>query len=274
MAQNGNTIGQIPDFTSDDTNQSAAPIAEEVTEEVKEVAPESAPQETDTPELPAEKPGEEAAAPADSTKQPEVQGEDEKDRAIQGLQEEKVKLLKDIVELRGQKREIKQEQIAQVDKQLDELKDLNPGDVELIERVLRSKGYVNKAEANQMFYKAVEQEEVERFLTKYPEYKPENDPNDSNWNALQKEVGLYKLPSNPKQIFEIMERAHRLIPKVASGPSIPVQKRKLEVASQGAGGTQRPTPNTAKVFDADTRAMLSRGGWSDAEIADMETRRG
>lgn len=271
MAQN--KIGMIPDFTVDDSSQSPNPTDEVVLEEVKETGDEIPVEEKETPELPAEKPGEEVAAPADSTRQPEVQGEDDKDKAIQGLQEQKAELLKEIVELRGQKREIKQDQIAQVDKQLDELKDLNPGDVDLIERVLRSKGYVNKAEANQMFYEAVKQEEVERFLTKYPEYKPENDPKDSNWNALQKEVGMYKMPTNPKLIYEIMERAHRLIPKVASGLSLPAQKRKLEVASQGAGGTQRPAPNAAKAFDADTRAMLQRGGFTDEDIKDMETRR-
>lgn len=278
MAQN--SIGKIPDFSSDDSREPSAPAIEEVIEGGVESAPEADVEtsvlEKVTPEPPAEKPTEEVATLGDSTRESTVvqDTEDPKDKAITGLQQERVKLIREIADLRGQKREIKQEQIARVDQQIDELKDLNPGDVELIERVIRSKGFVSKTEANQMFYKAVEQEELSKFLERYPEYKPENDPNDINWSALQKELSLYKMPSNPKQVTEILERAHRAVPKIPSSLSIPVQKRKLEVASQGHGGAERPSPNVAKTFDSDTRSMLRNGGFTEEDIKDMESRRG
>ncbi len=264
MSQN-NVVGQIPEFTGE------APSSGQ--EEIKQPVVQPTGTEAITPEVPPETPAV-VDTPSVDTIEPVVVQETEDQKALKGLQEERVKLLKEIVELRGQKREIKADQIARVEQQIDDLKDLNPDDVGLIERVIRSKGYVNKEEANHMFYKAVEQEELGKFLDKYPEYKPENDPNDLNWGTLQKELGFYKMPSNPKLIQEILERAHRAIPKVQSGPSIPVQQRKVQVASAGSGGgAQRPSSNAVTAFDPDTRAMLKQGGFSDEDIKAMEARR-
>lgn len=259
-----NIVGTIPEFTQDSSP------AEPVIEEVKQpTGDEPVLDEKETPELPAEKPTD--IVSVDTTEPPVVQGTDTKDVAISSLQTERVKLLREIAELRGQKREVKRDQLAQVDKQIDELKDLNPQDVTIIERVLRSKGYMTKEESTQMFYKAVENEEVNKFLDKYPEYKPENDPNDANWSILQKELGFYKLPSDPKLIGQILERAHKGVVKVPSGPSLPIQQRRIQVASSGSGGTQRPSSNVF-TFDADKRAMLRQGGFSDEEILNMEKR--
>jgi hypothetical protein len=263
MAQN-DIVGQIPAFTED------TPSREPVREEEKQPVVEPAVDELVTPELPAEQPA--GNASVDTTEPNTVVQDTEGQKALKGLQEERVKLLKEIADLRGQKREIKQDQITRVEQQIDELKDLNPDDVNLIERVIRSKGYVNKEEANQMFYKAVEQEELGKFLDKYPEYKPENDPSDANWSLLQKELGFYKLPSNPKQITEILERAHRSIIKVPSGPSLPVQQRRVQTASAGAGGTPRPSSSVSFTFDADKRAMLKAGGFSEEDIKSMEAK--
>ncbi len=284
MAQN--QIGKIPDFTVDDGGPQASSgtpvitdggvVEEEDVESTSQPADETAVEETETPEPPAEKPDDGVATVVESTTDAPKVDIQELQKTIAGLQEDRAKLIKDLVDLRGQKREIKQEQINRVDQHIDELKDLNPNDVDLIEKVLRAKGYVNKTEANQMFYKAVENEELNKFLEKYPEYKPENDPNDLNWTQLNKELALFKLPTDPKLIGQILERAHRGIYKAPSGPTntpISVQKRKIEIASQGHGGGQRPSPNTAKVFDADTRSMLRNGGFTEEDIADMEGRR-
>ncbi len=162
-----NTIGTIPEFTSDETH-----VSELIPEEVK---PEETPEETETPALPAEKPDETVVEESPAPSQDEI------DRAEQGLQHELVRLRKDIAELRGQKREIKQEQINTVQAQIDELKDMHPDDVATIDRVLRAKGYMTKPEADKMFYEAVKGEELNKFLERYPEYKPENDPDDANW---------------------------------------------------------------------------------------------
>ncbi len=259
MAQN--TIGSVPEFTQDSPNE------EGVLKEVKEaVLEEGAEQQTDTAELPAEKPT--SGNVSEDTTEPSNQV---LETQINGLQEERVKLLKEISDLRGQRREIKQEQLGRVEQQIDDLKDIHPEDAQLIERVLRSKGYISKTEAEGMFYESVKQEKLEAFLTKYPEYKPENDPNDANWSALQKEIGFYKMPSDPHQIPEVLERAHRNVIRVPSDLTVPAKQRQVAVASVGAGGVQRSSSSN-KQFTSEQRQAFKQGGWSDEEISSMEQR--
>ena len=254
-------VGSIPEFTKDES-----PVVERVLEEVKEPVVEETPEQTETAELPAEKPDTEQKPVVDTS-------ELEKDKAITGLQEERVKLLKEISELRGTRRELKQEQLQKVEAHLDELKDVNPDDAAIIDRVLRAKGYVTKDEASKMFYQAVQQEELAKFLDKYPEYKPENDLNDVNWSAFNREIAHFKLPNDPHQIREVLERAHRLVPrvpKVQSGQSIPAKVRAVQTASVGSGGTQRSSSHGK--LDPEKLAHLRAGGWSEEEIKNIEAK--
>lgn len=253
-------VGKIPEFTTDETVASEGPV-----EEVKET-----PDEGTETETPAEPPA--AEEPARVPSEPSVDAESLQ-RAVQGLQNERVKLLKEISELKGHRREIKQEQLNRVDERIDELKDLHPDDVAIIDRVLRSKGYVTKDEANGMFYEAVKQEELNKFLEEYPEYKPENDPNNLNWTALEREIGLYRRPSDPHQIREILMRAHRTvaIAKTPSDRSIQAKKRTVELASVGSGGnTARPSSH--KSIDPEKRSILLQGGFTEEDIKAMEQR--
>ena len=251
-----NVIGKIPDFNTDDT---ASP-AQEGTEEVKET-PGEEPEEPEK-EIPSKLPVEEKPAPSGSDNT-------EVFKQVQGLQAEKEKLLGEIKELRGSRREIKQEEIKQVQKQMDDLKDLNPGDVEIIDRILNSRGVVSSEKANEMFYNYVVEEEKNKFLEKFPEYKPENDPNDINWNALQRELGLYRKPTDPHLIATLLQRAHQAIQKVPSDQGIAQKKRQAEVAGVGGGGAQRSS-SKRYTLDPQKRQALENGGWSEEEIKKIE----
>lgn len=263
-------VGKIPEFSSD-----ASP-EEKVLEEVKQPEAETPPEETVTPEPPAEKP---ADPISDDTIAPsQTVQETESDRAITGLQNERIKLLKEISELKGQRREIKQTKLDHIEKQIDELKDLHPDDVAVVDKVLRAKGYMTKDEYAQMSYQAIKQEEESRFFERYPEYKVENDPDGNNWSLFEGEVARlrelgWQIPTNPRRIAEAMELIHKNIVKVPSGRVVPVavQKRQIEVASHGAGGTQRPSPS-GKTLDTERIAMLRQGGFSDEDIKNMESR--
>jgi len=258
-------IGKFPEFTSDE------PQSEETgREEVKEAGAKEVPEEEkETPsELPAEeKPAEEIPKEEIPEEKPGVDT-GELLKQIQGLQAEKEKLLSEIKDLRGQRRELKKEELGKVEEKIEELKDLHPEDVAIIEKILRAKGYITKEEAQRMYYDQVKQEELNKFLEKYPEYKPENDPNDINWNALQREVSLYRMPQDPHLIGMILERAHRAIQKVPSERGIPAQKKKLEIAGVGAGGVQRSS--SRKTLPSHYRQILERGGWSEEEIQKIE----
>ncbi len=128
---------------------------------------------------------------------------------------------------------------------------------------------MTRQEADKMFYEAVKDEELNKFLERYPEYKPENDPGDAHWNALQRELAYYRQPENPRQVAEVLERAHRGILKIPSDLS--TRKRQVEIASVGKGGEQKSQASGAAKFDPDRRAMLARGGFSEEDIQKMET---
>ena len=248
------TLNLVPEFTSE---EGTAP------EEVKTVAAE---EEKETP----------AEPPADTSE--EVQKPDEVEKPVQdtnleratlGLQSEIQKLKNEIVELRGQKRELKKDELFKAEQKLDELKDVNPEDASLVERILRSKGYIRKDEVNEMYYKSVQDEELAKFLEKYPEYKPQNDPSDANWGALQRELEFYRMPKNPRQIQEILERAHKALFK-ESDRSLPAKRKAVQTASVGAGGTQRSS--SGKTLSPILRARYEQGGWSEEEIKSIESK--
>ena len=146
--------------------------------------------------------------------------------------------------------------------------DVHPDDVTLIDKVLRAKGFVTRADTDKMFYDSVKKETLNKFLDKYREYRSENDPNDNHWNALQHELGYYRMPDDPHKIVEILERAHRAIAPATVDHQVPAKKRQIEVASVGSGGTQRSS--SIKTLDPHKRAMLEHGGFSKEDIYSIE----
>ena len=265
-------LNMVPEFTSDETQVTPPNQVQESpvdTGQGKQTSADAQPEvkEKETPtEPPAEqKPGEII---------PEDIRDTASERAIQALQEERIKLLRDIADLRGQKREIKQDQIAKVNQAIDELKDVHPDDVAVIDKVIRSKGYIRKDEAQTMWYDSVKNEELNKFLDKYPEYKPENDSNDLNWGQLQKELGFYRMPEDPHAIGHVLDRAHKAITgsRISSERST-VEQRQRQIQNAGAGSqgsAQRSSSGARVALDPEKRSMLLRGGWSEEEIQKIE----
>ncbi len=240
-------------------------------EEVKQAVGEKSTEEEkeSPPEPPAEEPEKELE------KKPAV-AEDETaksvdtglEKQLQGLQEERVKLLKEIQELRGQRRELKKDELIKVDEKLDQLQDVNPEDVQVIEKVLRAKGYVTKEEAEGMSYKAIQQEELNKFLAEFPEYKPENDSHDVNWNALQRALVIYAKPSDPRKWNELLKKAHKDMAPATGDRTLEVQKQQLKIAGVGTGGAQKSS--SRKTLTSEQRRVYEDGGWSEEDIKKIE----
>lgn len=256
-------IGKIPEFTTEDSQ----PV-QKGQEEVKEaVTEEVAKNEKETQSEP----------PAEVTP-PASGGDDggmdkkELEKALVGLKNEREKLLREVVELKGKRREIKQDELIKVQDKIEELNDVNPDDVNLISRVLRSKGYMTKAEAGKMFYDSVKNDTLTKFLEKYPEYKSENDPNDIHWGALQRELSYFRMPDDPHKIIDVLEKAHKtsssFSPPLPTERNVTAKKRQIEVASVGTGGTQKSS--SARTLDPTKRAMLEHGGFSKEDIETIE----
>lgn len=265
-------VGKIPDFSEGGTLSSEEGTG---TEEVKEPLVET-PEEGDNtedviveketpPDLPME------TKPAEEGQKPQGENTEELDTDNQGLLSQREKLLAEIRDLRSDRRELrgqKKEPLI-VEQKQDTLDDIDPEYAKTIERVIKAKGYVTKDESNKTSYESIKKVKLDEFLEKYPEYKPENDPDDINWNSLQKELSLYKMPSDPHSLEVVLKKAHSAISKPAKGGRA-TNPKKLETARLGSGGEKRPSSQT-KCLTETQKNVYRNGGWSEEEIKDLET---
>ena len=269
-----NQINLNPEFTPSD-----GPVEQEVKQT-----------ETETPEEqlpPQEKPAEETEPTGEQeavkpegeevvSEDTQVSGkETELQSAIQGLEATKKALLEDINDLRGERRTLREAQVQKVETQLatakDELKDLHPDDIKTIERIAKARGFVSKEEVKRMYYDNVKNDTLNEFLNKYPQYKPENDPNDVKWRALNSQIATwYKMPENPRQIMAVLERAHKDIsPAETSERSVSALKKQVKTASVGAGGATARS-STGQTLTPSQKEDLRRGGWTEEDIKNIE----
>lgn len=160
----------------------------------------------------------------------------------------------------------------------DLLTDVNPADIAIIEKVLQAKGYVKKDDLLKESYETTKKKQVSAFIEKHPEYHPNNDSDDANWNTLKTEFDLFKLPQDPAQIEALLERAHKNVSGVVTptngSAKLDIQKaqkilaqRKVNKVGQstssgasGAGKARQATPDKLKRF---------LKGFSDEELQEF-----
>jgi len=130
-----------------------------------------------------------------------------------------------------------------------DLSDVNAKDIEVVEKILRGKGYVHRSELEKIRtedrrsnYEGVKKGQLKGFLDKHPEYQPSNDPTNTKWDALLNEFGLYKLPDDPSKIGALLERSHSSISgssnslDIKKASKILAQKKINKVGASTAGG--------------------------------------
>lgn len=256
------------------------------TEETKEAS--ETEEETETPEdSPSKQPTEEEPSDEDDTEDETGTGTPDEGKQVakqalptpqelQALADQKAKLDEDIIALRKERRVLRDqpaEPLIVAKKETgDELSDVAPEDVNLIEKVLKAKGYVRKDEIQTGTYQEKLHSYKDAWLEQHPEYLPENDPNDEKWNALNKELTtFYKAPENPKDITKILDRVHReLSPK----PQLPTKKiatvdatkEKIKTTSKVAAPSGAKTAKSDKAFDRNMYA-----GFTEAELRELES---
>jgi hypothetical protein len=261
-----NQIGSIPEFTDNDAPSEGLGSEVSVSSTDKIVQPETI-EEKDIPSDP----------PAEQTPAENI-GEDtgalekqELENQLSGLRKAKRDLILELNDLRGDKREAKQEEVKQVQAQIDDLKDLNTQDVETIDRILKAKGYVSQQSVNQMFYQNRKQEEVSKFLNEFREYNEDNDPDGKKFGPLLQEMKLYKEPQDPSMYGILLRRAHKTLNgTVVSSERPAVKQFKAQIAGVGSGGSQRSS--SVKAFSQEKKQRLKDGGWSEEDIERMEQR--
>lgn len=168
----------------------------------------------------------------------------------------------------------------------DELKDIDPNDIQRIEKILKVKGYVSKAELEAIetqrkteTYETVKAAQVKAFTDEFPEYRKDKDPDDTRWNALLAEFSLYKLPQDPHKIGELLKRAHDRV-RPSNRTIDPLQAAKIlarqkanktatdhQTGGAASGGEAKSKPSKIKVENA--RDYLK--GFSDEDIQEILT---
>jgi len=210
------------------------------------------------------------------------------EESLESLDATRSKLRKDIESLRSERREIRGSSFQQSKKddplfvkspEDDPLKDVATDDVLLIEKVLKAKGYVRKDELSIKDYNVDVKRVTETWLEQNPEFKPENDPDDENWNKLNTYASkFYQKPSDPKDVLEILDASReRLFGKKAptlptrSLHSIAAQKEKIAVSAKPSSGGGAGSGARSQSVKPSVNKYLTTHlhGFSDEELQEI-----
>ena len=171
--------------------------------------------------------------------------------------------------------------VAKTDEDL--LKDVNPDDVTLIEKVIKAKGYVPKSEIERE--RAVQEysgriaNAVESWIKENPEFNEENDADGSKWQKIKAYIETeFDSPKNPDKVKTFLNDAKsELFPKKslpeASPHSVAAQKEKIAVSSvktSGSGAsTKQSSSGTPKKEALDPSLKSFLHGFDDEELKDL-----
>jgi hypothetical protein len=216
-----NTIGTIPEFTTDDGTPEGVKENEEIVVD-SPTTEEPTTEETTTDEVVA----------TETTDDDRVEGDE-----IAALRREREALLGDIKGLRTERRELRAKPVEEplfVD-QKDDLSDIDTEQLGTLRRVLKAEGYVKSTELEGRFTKEAQEEVRDEFLDSHPEYKPENDKDDLNWKRLTSELGLYAQPKDRKTLKMILKKAHDAVSETSRTSTEDIDGKKRVIARAGAG---------------------------------------
>lgn len=173
--------------------------------------------------------------------------------------------------------------------QSDDLSDVDPDTIKVLERFTKARGLVPKSELGRMTYQQKHKDAEDTFYATHAEYLPDNDTEDLLYKALKTELSLYAAPTDARLIPKLFEKAHeavlRLYPDkfkskktVVSKQEIVnksalVKKQSLGGSSSGSGGiagaSRTVSGRSSKSFDSQQLQALRDGGWSEDDIKDL-----
>lgn len=233
----------------------------------------------------------------DEIKNDDTKTNEEKLRELEGLKRAEEKLDKDLTEIdleikkarerivgKRSERRSKRELVDTIDdkypdKEEDDLSDVDPDTIQLLDRFVKAKGLVPKTELQKMQYETAHKTAEETFFEKHPEYSPENDKDDFLYNALRKELSYFAPPKDPKLIPKLFEKAHKAVveqnpeffKKGSSTKEIAEKKERIKKAGIGGGsaggtGSSEKSKGGKKALNEIQIAALRAGGWTEDEI--------
>lgn len=245
---------------------------EQITEEPEAV------EETKTEEPKEEVVAEPVIEPSPITK--EVPGETPRERALR----------EEVTRLRIKQREKEQAELLKNTKPADNTvidnneliemgydEDQIKGLEKVIDVLASRKGYVKKGET----YQDMANQTLNSFIEEHPEYAPENDKDDINWNRFNSILKSdYKLDGKTnKELLNIFNKVHRDVKSEFDTPtnSGKIQAQRQKISSVSAG-TSAPSSNEAKkeVRNIGEKTFVSSGhpglvfkGFEEDDLTDI-----
>lgn len=174
----------------------------------------------------------------------------------------------------------------------DDLSDIDPDTIKVLERFTKARGLVPKSELSKMTYQQAHKSAEDTFYAAHPQYLPENDGDDVLYKALKKELTLYAAPSDAKLIPTLFEKAHDAVAKAHPdkfrkavtvdktkilGAAARVKSRQLGGGTSGGkgggnSGSSGKQSGEGRQFDAAQIAALRSGGWSEDDIKELSSK--
>lgn len=191
--------------------------------------------------------------------------------------------------------EIADERFPDTEEEADDLSDVDPETIKLLERFTKAKGLVPKSELIKTSYQEKHKQAEKTFYDTHKEYLPENDPDDFLYSELKKELALFSAPKSADLIPELFERAHKLVQakhpdKFKSSKEVKTDKKvdkddqtnksvRLKNASLGGGSSgasgsgdeNNQNKSSKKSLDSAQIKALQDGGWTDEEIKNLSS---
>jgi hypothetical protein len=189
-------------------------------------------------------------------------------------------LLREIVEARKKRREVKEKiSTAEAVFQPEEvdLSEFDQDEIQRMEKIMRAKGYVPKHEIEEAMVKTSLKEAQEEWINEHAEYLPDNDPDDILYEALRQEIALYAQPKSVRQVKSLLDRANREVKRQFSGKSSgqdnssTARQARKQIASAGSVISKPSSSDkTSKsTLTPAQREELLRGGFTKEEVDEM-----
>ena len=158
----------------------------------------------------------------------------------------------------------------------DDLSDIDIEDQKRLDRVLKAKGFVSKAEVQETLLKQSQQEVEDSFFTSHPEYSVDTDQNDLLYNALKEEITIFAKPQSASGMKRVLERAHKAVqerypssfPTKGSLSAEMAKQHRKDVASIGGGATSSGISKQSTLTETQ-KEEFRRGGFTEEDIAEM-----
>lgn len=176
------------------TDQAVAPDEDKATSGQEDKVAQAAPDEEKAVMTP-----EEMQTELEKTKAELARLREEYPKQLRGSKEEALRLKRELEEIKAVK--AREPELPVTDE-----------DVAAIRMLAKKGGIAFKEDieaARVATFQEREQEALDKFYQKYPEYDPQNDTDDKHFSSLKEALGIYKLPPDPKKWMPFLEKAHK-----------------------------------------------------------------